>query len=309
LFKSIDEKEAINHLLQFKKKLKLQYVAKFLTTTATSFHIEDIIINAEKSITLITPYLKLNNLIVQRLKDADKQNILITIVYGKDELQDTQKRIISELKNIEIFFCQNLHAKCYFNENHMIVSSMNLFEFSERNNREMSILIEKQTDFEIYNDTLKEVQSIKNASQQEKKIINSLNNHSTIKHQYFATFNEPWNFFIPSLFEKLKTAYPQKTEMSGEEIIMKNFPANNITVEISSRIDLRFHDAMLYTFYKTNYKQKLNSAMPSTRLYWNYNILNIYPPKNVEVPFNDIGKKMMSDYFVKVIEIIISNCC
>lgn len=41
---------------------------------------------------------------------------------------------------------------------------MNLYEFSERNNREMGLLIERASDIDIYEETLREIESIKNAS-------------------------------------------------------------------------------------------------------------------------------------------------
>ena len=45
---------------------------------------------------------------------------------------------------------RTLHAKCYFNEQNLVISSMNLYDFSEVNNWEMSILIDKDNDSEIY---------------------------------------------------------------------------------------------------------------------------------------------------------------
>ncbi len=42
---------------------------------------------------------------------------------------------------------------------------MNLYEFSERNNREMRILFEIEKDYQIFKDTIKEIDSIKNSSE------------------------------------------------------------------------------------------------------------------------------------------------
>ena len=46
----------------------------------------------------------------------------------------------------------------------MIISSMNLHQYSERNNREMGIFIEKEDDYEMFIDAINEANSIKNSS-------------------------------------------------------------------------------------------------------------------------------------------------
>lgn len=101
-------------------------MAKFLTTAGNSFYIEQIIIKSVKSLNLVTPYLKLSRNLIERLSDAQKEGVRITLIYGKNELAPKEKKKLFAFDNIEIYFCQNLHAKCYHNESSMIISSMNL---------------------------------------------------------------------------------------------------------------------------------------------------------------------------------------
>nr|WP_246254484.1 hypothetical protein [Comamonas jiangduensis] len=61
---------------------------------------------------------------------------------------------------IRTSFCKNLHAKCYLNESDAIVTSLNLYEFSQINNNEMGILIRREDDAELYKDTYEEAQRI-----------------------------------------------------------------------------------------------------------------------------------------------------
>lgn len=61
---------------------------------------------------------------------------------------------------MQLFFCENLHAKCYFNEEMMVITSLNLYEYSIKNNREMGVLIKKEKDPNLYRDAVKEVNSI-----------------------------------------------------------------------------------------------------------------------------------------------------
>ena len=139
-------------------------MAKFLTTLETSAKIEKIIRQAEEELTLITPYLKLTQIFQDRLIDAGNRNVKIKLIYGKEELNPEDLENLKELKNLELYYCENLHAKCYFNENLMVISSMNLHEFSQTNNREMGVQIKLEEDPELFKDAKDEAISIIKAS-------------------------------------------------------------------------------------------------------------------------------------------------
>lgn len=137
---------------------------QFLTTAGTSHIIEDIIIRAKSELVLITPYLKLSRILFERLTDANHRGVRIQLVYGKSALQFSEQQQLNALTNLELLFLGNLHTKCYFNESTLIVSSMNLYEFSEKNNREMGIVLTRRDDGECFADALAEAQSIINAA-------------------------------------------------------------------------------------------------------------------------------------------------
>src|SRR5690349_1416504 len=124
-------------------------MAEFLTTSGTAHHVENIIIDAKGNLTLVSPYLKLSKTLFERLKDASARGVKIKIVYGKDELKPNEKNSLAELK-CDLFFFENLHAKCYYNDHKMVITSMNMYEFSEKTNREMGVLIDKQADPQLY---------------------------------------------------------------------------------------------------------------------------------------------------------------
>lgn len=135
-------------------------MAKFLTTSGTSHHIENIILGAKKELFLVSPYLQISKTFFERLRDASNRGVSITIIYGKNNLQEFQLRSLQEIKNIQLYFFENLHAKCYFNEANMVITSMNMYEFSEKNNREMGILIQRKKDEDIFIDAVMETSSI-----------------------------------------------------------------------------------------------------------------------------------------------------
>src|SRR5690606_27510368 len=105
-------------------------MAEFLTTSGISHQIEDIIIDADSKLILVSPFLQLSKNLLQRLKEASGNKVNIKIIYGKDELKQSEKDSLSEINNLEIYFLENLHAKCYLNEKKMVITSMNMYEFS-----------------------------------------------------------------------------------------------------------------------------------------------------------------------------------
>ena len=90
-------------------------MAEFLTTNGVSFRIETIIMEARKKLVLVSPFLQLSKTFFERLKDASNRNVEIIIIYGKDELKPNERNSLAELKSVELYFFENLHAKCYFN--------------------------------------------------------------------------------------------------------------------------------------------------------------------------------------------------
>ena len=131
-------------------------MAKFLTTTGVSFHIEQLINKANEKLILISPFLKINDRIKQSLEDKNRMKMDIRVVYGKNELQPDENNWLKSMQFIRTSFCKDLHAKCYLNEKEAIITSMNLYEFSQVNNNEMGIHIDKEKDTELYKDVLEE---------------------------------------------------------------------------------------------------------------------------------------------------------
>ena len=135
-------------------------MAKFLTTTGTNYHLEELIKGASDRLILISPFLKLNDRMKELLADKNRLKIDVRIVYGKSELQPQEIEWLRGLTYIRISFCKNLHAKCYMNEEMCIITSLNLYEFSQVNNNEMGILIQRGEDSQLYKDAYEEAQRI-----------------------------------------------------------------------------------------------------------------------------------------------------
>lgn len=141
-----------------------QFMIEFLTTHAIASRIEAIIRKAQYQVVLVSPYLQFSTTFVQRLYDAERRGVEIVVIYGKDELSTEARSALAELRRLRLYYCENLHAKCYFNAEAMVITSMNLYEYSEKNNREMGVWV--TADEPLYDDAWEEALSIKEISEQ-----------------------------------------------------------------------------------------------------------------------------------------------
>lgn len=141
-------------------------MAKFLNTSATNYFLEELIKGAKDRLILISPFLKLNDRIKELLGNKNRLKIDVRVVYGKSELQPEEITWLKELTYLRTSFCKNLHAKCYLNEELCIVTSLNLYEFSQVNNNEMGVLIRRTEDPELYREAYEEAQRLIRVSEE-----------------------------------------------------------------------------------------------------------------------------------------------
>lgn len=144
-------------------------MAKFLKTTGVSHYLAELINNAKEKIYLVSPYLQINDQIKLLLQDASSQMKQISIVYGKKK-EANDLAWLHSIRGVEVHFYDTLHAKCYMNEKEAIITSMNLYMYSQQNNCEMGIHITKKDDPEMYEEILSEVNRI---LRQAEKVSNS----------------------------------------------------------------------------------------------------------------------------------------
>lgn len=158
-------------------------MAEFLETQAISSELLKLIKEAKEKIILVSPYLKVNPQIQERLKTKGRLESLseIVIIYGKTELKQTELNWIKEVPDIKLFEKINLHAKCYLNEEKAIICSMNLYDFSQQNNIEMGILISRTNDTAAFSALTEEINNLKiNATRIKIESYESQNPQKTI---------------------------------------------------------------------------------------------------------------------------------
>jgi len=117
-------------------------MAEIITAKGTGFFIEKVIRGARERIVLISPYLKVQKLYLDELKAAAKRGVSIKVVFRKEDAKKDQIDALLDILNVELFQLPELHAKCYFNEHRLVITSMNLHDHSERTNQELGIMLE-----------------------------------------------------------------------------------------------------------------------------------------------------------------------
>lgn len=141
-------------------------MAKFLNTTGVSYHLEELIKTTKDRLILISPYLQFHKRVKDHLENLNIQKRDIRIIYRENKLQLEESNWLESQIGIRTSLCNSLHAKCYINENEAIVTSMNLYSFSQQNNDEMGIHVTKEKDADLYNDIYDEVQRLLTISEE-----------------------------------------------------------------------------------------------------------------------------------------------
>lgn len=126
-------------------------MATFLTGNELNAQIENLFEYADEYIILISPYIKLHDRYASALKaKKDNPNLKIIVVFGKNEddfsksMKQEDFNFFKDFPNIEIRYEKRLHAKYYANESSAILTSMNLYNFSQDNNIEAGVLTNRK---------------------------------------------------------------------------------------------------------------------------------------------------------------------
>jgi hypothetical protein len=144
--------------------------------------------NCDHELVIIVPYIKMTDEIFSALKQANSRGVETTLVYREKKVNQQELDQLHQLDNINILHHPNVHCKCYYDGKNVIIGSLNLYDYSIENNREMGFLVDvksivrqgndaKPLNYSLHNegkindtDTfLSEIQSIFNGSTIEKK--------------------------------------------------------------------------------------------------------------------------------------------
>lgn len=124
-------------------------MSEFLTTEDVTHRIAEIIDEAKERVVLISPFIKIGESLKERLQAKAKTNVDIRLVCRPKQRDSQQIPWLESSTSVKVSFRKNLHTKCYLNENDALVTSMNLYEASQKND-EVGILVSRAEDSDLY---------------------------------------------------------------------------------------------------------------------------------------------------------------
>ena len=102
------------------------------------------ITNCDHELVIIVPYIKMTNEIFEALQQANARGVETTLVYREKKVNQSELDRLYELDNINILHHPNVHCKMYFDGEDVIIGSLNLYDFSIANNREMGVRLKSR---------------------------------------------------------------------------------------------------------------------------------------------------------------------
>lgn len=125
-------------------------MSKFLTGKDLDDAICDIIWDTERTLLIVSPYIKLDDYF-KKLFDKHENNpkIHLILVFGKNEkaVKKSMSKVdfdyFKKFLNVSIIYVPNLHAKYYGNEKKGVITSINLYDYSFKNNIEFGVFRER----------------------------------------------------------------------------------------------------------------------------------------------------------------------
>lgn len=208
-------------------------MSKYLDTQSISSELMNLIKEAREKIILVTYSLQVNPQIQERLKTKSVNGrVSIEIYYGNTTLKPTECEWLKEIDGLRIFQKKNLHAKCYLNENKAIISSMNLYDYSQNNNIEMGVLIDRNDNEKDWQNLMEDISNLRvNGT-----IVNisDLLNGQTIEKNDIEEVKEKLNYqqqlekFVLESYRTAKSSElrQSETEILSNELIYKIVKAN-----------------------------------------------------------------------------------
>ena len=108
-------------------------------TTELSYQIEQLIKEDSEFVIFVSPYLKLTKRLKAKMSAAFDEINQVVFLYRENELNRSEQEWLETHSNVELIPIENLHAKIYLNEHRCLMTSMNLYEYSQVNNHEIGI--------------------------------------------------------------------------------------------------------------------------------------------------------------------------
>lgn len=184
---------------------------EFLTGEELENAVYNIIWEAKNTLLIVSPYVKLDNYFKELFdKHQNDPKIHLIIVFGKNEknikrsLSKSDFDYFKKFLNISIIYVPNLHAKYYGNEKQGVITSINLYDYSFKNNLEFGVYTQKN-------------------------MINNLVNN--------ATYNESWSKCM-EIAENNEVVFIKRPVYDSKKIIIdiiKNYVKSDVLIDSTDK--------------------------------------------------------------------------
>ncbi|WP_274475381.1 phospholipase D family protein [Mangrovimonas aestuarii] len=224
-------------------------MSKFLTGENLDNAICDIIWKAERTLLIVSPFIKLDDYFKKLFNNHENNPKLhIIIVFGKNEkavrrsLSRDDFDFFKKFLNVSIIYVPNLHAKYYGNEKQGVITSINLYDYSFKNNIEFGVFSEqslmdkfKQSpDNDAWNECMEiahenEVVFIKRPVFENKKVIINLGKNYVKSDVLFDSTKKFYGVF------KSKGKEAQKLSDFPQELLLGTTPVDRPKREVEEK--------------------------------------------------------------------------
>lgn len=272
---------------------------KFLNTILLSEWIPKLVNETERELVIIVPYIKTSEKMYNCLYEANKRGVETTLVYRENKLSESEKAKFQGLDNLNLMHHPNVHTKCYYNEKYLIITSMNLYEYSEINNREMGVLFHKndlEKDYgssadneQVFKDAINEIRAIINSSHFEKKSRETIDLGfemdiiKTDKEKVLEHCVKLNKVFLNKKFE------PVEINNTCAPVCKDYFDKIDVILNHRVEFTLNLPESRLNEIHQKFIKQYNEFMIEHFKLYWNYykSSIYLYPNSRSNVWNND----------------------
>lgn len=114
---------------------------EFPSTKEAAQAILEIIRTSKNRVVLISPFVDPTESFYKELENTSASSIILVCIESK--LKQDVKRRLKSISKLQILNHENVHAKCYYNEELLLQTSLNLSQYSENHNIEIGTLIKR----------------------------------------------------------------------------------------------------------------------------------------------------------------------
>ena len=108
--------------------------------------IKDMLFEAKKDekVYLVTPYVRFDDKIREQIKDAKARKVDVRLLVRKGEERTDEDSTFLANNGIEVRELAYLHAKVYLSKRLGVISSINLYDISDKRNKEVAVIIQSR---------------------------------------------------------------------------------------------------------------------------------------------------------------------